>query len=394
MKNTLKQWFIIGNCLLVCGVILALLFRKENDLPKKKDADITSVRGKGGNMIPHRNGSFRQRELVQVPAAEFFEKTNGLLMQPIELRTKFSSDLYDQSLTELMNLWLDAIRSRTDSFKLDIITDALATRLRFKQKDSTLVLAQIQEYFSDSNNDDFSRWKIVKILGQAATRETLATLLLMMSSTERSELRAWITEQVAYASRNNWTGNFHEDFTEPLHNAWQSTDANSDSLKDLGFAIASVGSKKGLQLLFAQIKSAGRTVEEFEQHADEKAWVAFESLEHVRNPAAVPFLDSELNGNQFEDIITTAAGYCLSNMGIPEATSALLNFLLNNQVDLSEYVTDWFKLMRDSSSVCLVSTAIMQAEFSNPKNKEALIIALTLWFSRHSEENSKQFMEQ
>lgn len=243
----------------------------------------------------------------------------------------------------------------------------------------------MQQFFLDSNNDEYSRSHIAQILGQAATRETLAVLLELVESTQQPESRAWLLQQVVKASQNNWEGQFHEDFTDLLGNAWQSANAQSDSLAALGFAIASVGSPKGLELLFSQIKSGGQTISEFEQKADDKAWVAFGSLEQVRNLAAIPFLSSELSAGQPDSIATSSAGYCLAKMGQSEATAVLLHWVQTNPTDVSGCVTDRFTLMRDGGSVQLVNTAVKESNFSNQSNKDALSATLAVWLSQRSE---------
>jgi hypothetical protein len=366
-------------------IVLALWPRHERHSSPKTEVGTTSVETSREQSIPTRNRPLRQRAAVQSPTGDFAENTGALAQQSVEIRMKFASGLEAKSLEELLSLWLDEAKANNDSLKLDFIGNALATRLRDAQTDSSAILRRMQEFFWDANNDEYSRWHIAQILGQAATRETLAALLSLLVSTEQPEPRARLLAQVAEASRNSWAGRFQEDFTELLGNAWQSASAQSDSLRTLGPAIASAGSREGLELLFSQIKSGGQTAREFEQKADEKAWVAFGSLEHVRNPAALPFLNSELSASPPDSITTSAAGWCLAKMGQPEATAVLVRWVQTNPTDVSGYVAYWFPQMRDERSVQLVSAAVKQAEFANQRNEDALSTALTVWLSHRSE---------
>ena len=113
--------------------------------------------------------------------------------------------------------------------------------------------------------------------------------------------------------------------------------------------------------------------------------MAFGSLEQVRNPASVPFLNAELNADQSDSIATSAAGYCLAKMGRPEATEALLRWVQTNPADVSGYVTLWFTMMRDGGSVESVNTALRQADFTNQQNKDTLASVLAVWLSQRSE---------
>lgn len=391
--NRRTPWFTIG-CIFLAGFIFVISWlRREPVASSEAKAKISLLETKQQTAFPVRKRALPQRAAFQPPSANFEAKAEALAQQSYEVRMKFVAELETKSSAELFDLWRIEAKAKSDVRKLAFIGDALATRLREGNPDSVAVLREMQQFYLETNNDEYSRSDIAQILGQTATRETLDALLSLLKSTEQPEPRAWLLQQITKASQNNWRGQFHEDFTDPLGKAWQSANAQSDSLMDLGLAIASVGSPKGLELLFSQIKSGGRTVSEFEQKADDKAWVAFGSLEHVRNPAALPLLTSELSANPPDSITTSAAGYCLAKMGQPEATAVLLRWVQTNPADVSGYVTDWFRQMRDGTSVESVNAAVKQADFVNQRNKDALSAALTLWLS-HRSENIRPIVDQ
>jgi hypothetical protein len=384
--NSRKRWLPVGCCLLVGFIVAVSWLRHEQNSPPDAKAYASLGETNRQTGFPIRKRPFPQRPMVQAPTASFEENAEALAQQSVEARMKFASELEGKSSAELFDVWRIEVKAKRDPLKLDFVADALATRLRDVRTDSFPVLREIQQFFMDSGNDDYSRWRLAQILSQAATRETLAVLLELIEATHQPESRAWLLEQIVKSSQNNWGGQFHEDFTDLLGKAWQSTTAQSDSAMALGFAIASVGSPDGLELLFSDIKDGGQTVREFEQKADDKAWVAFGSLEQVRNPAAIPFLSSKLSAIQSHDsIAASAAGYCLAKMGQPEATAVLLRWVRANPTDVGVFVTDWFMQMRDGGSVELVNTAVKGSDFANHRNKDALSSALTLWLSQRSE---------
>jgi hypothetical protein len=383
--NSRKPWIAVGFCFLAGFIFVVFLLNRDRGPAANAKASQSLIETNRQPAFPVRKRLLPQRTVVQPPTANFEENTQALAQQPVEVRTKFASELEARSPAELFDLWRIEAKAKNDPLKLSFVADALATRLRDRQVDSSAVLRQMHEFFMDSDNDDYSRWHAAQILSQAATQETLAVLLELVESTRLPESRAWLLEQVVKASQNNWAGQFHEDFTDLLGNAWQSSNAQSDSLAALGFALGSIGSPKGLELLFSQIKSGGQTVSEFEQKADDKAWVAFGSLEQVRNPAAISFLSAELTASQPDNIAVSAAGYCLAKMGQSEATAVLLRWVEENPGDVSGYVADWFTWMRDGVSVKLVETGVKQANFANQRNRDVLSAALNLWLSHRSE---------
>jgi HEAT repeat protein len=369
-------WGLVAGCLAVALILVLLGLRRERRtvapaLPQPPSQEMTRQRS-----WPVPNRPLPQRLAGVRPQRRFKPNSDGLASQSVEVRVQFTSALESKPSAELLELWLAQVQSNDDPLKMDFIADALATRLRLNQPDSAAVLSQLQGFFLDPLNPESARWQSAQILGQAATQTSLAALLTLLNTTEEPGSRAWLLEDIVKASRNNWQAQFHEDFADLLINAWQSPDTRSDALPALGDAIASVGAPKGLELLFSQIKTGGQTVVEFEQQADDKAWLAFASLEAVRNPAAIPLLNSLLTSDQPGGMASSAAGYCLAKMGRPEATSVLLDHLRTSPADLTVYAADWFSLLRDGESIQRANAAL-DMRFAAPCNRDALSAALS-----------------
>ncbi|MDZ4401930.1 hypothetical protein [Prosthecobacter sp.] len=297
---------------------------------------------------------------------------------------EYAANMHAKSANDLLALWREAFKAADDPLKLDFIANALAMKLRDPTGNLTAVLQQVREVFMDASNIPFARWQAAQILGQAATRETVGTLLSLLASTNQPEPRGWLLDQIAQASQNNWSGHFHEEFTDLLTKAWQET-SQPDVLPTLGFALASVGSDKAFDLLFAEIEQGGLTVSEFEKNAGERAWVAFSSLEHVSNPDASSYMEGELWAGAIDSITSSAAGYSLAKMGDPQATAVLLKYVQANANDLTPHVETWFSQMRDEQSVKLVDALLKTDSFANPQNRAALSNTLATWLAQRSE---------
>ena len=377
---------IIGGSLLAVLLLVRQWPHQDNPpLPKAKQATSASTGKVQHKTVPGLNRPLPQPVAVSPPVVAFAANEEAMADQSVEARIKFAAEMQAKPAQELLDLWLKQAKARNDSLKLDVIADALATRLRDPQVDSSAVLHHIQELFLDPSTDEYDRWQLAQILAQAATRETMATLLSLLASTEEQETRARLLEQIAKAFNNNWSGHYHEDFTDLLANAWKSANAQSDTLPALGNALASVGSQDAMALLFSQIQTGGQTISEFEQQADGKAWIAFMNLSNVRNPSALPILNEQLTAGSADAITTSAAGFCLAKMGIPGATQVLLQYVQASPNDLGAYITDWFSQMRDEGSVKLVSTVVNNATFANQQNRDNVLAVLNIWLSQRSE---------
>jgi len=384
--RTIAWFIIIGGSLLAIILFLRHWPHHGNSPPPIKEqttnASPVKVQSK---TVPALNRPLPQPVTVSPPVVVFGTNQEAMADQSVEVRIKFAAEMQAKPAAELLDLWLKQAKARNDALKLDFIADALATRLRDTQVDLSAVLQRIRELFLDPNTDEYDRWQLAQILAQAATKDTLAMLLSLLDSTQQPESRARLLEQIAKASNNNWSGHYHEDFTDPLANAWKSANAQSDALPALGKALASVGSQDAVALLFSQIQTGGQTINEFEQQADAKAWIAYMSLMSVRNPAALSVLNDQLTTGSADAISTSAAGFCLAKMGISGATEVLLQYVQANPNNLSAYINNWFSQMRDEGSVKLVDAAVKQATFVNPQNRDNISAVLNTWLSQRSE---------
>ncbi len=385
MKKRNYAVLAIAGLLIICPLLLSLPRMRQLAQASNGQSTPAGEPGSTGSTSALRKRTRRLPPAPAQPVADFQQSEDALVNQPVQARMKYVSELEKRSSGELFDMWLAETKAKTDLLKERFIADGLATRLRDNQADSAGTLSQIKGFLLNESNDDYSRWRLAQMLGQAATAETLEVLLNALSSTGQPEMRAWLLAQVVKASQVTWEGRHHEELSEPLQRAWDAADSKSDTLPYLGIALASVGAPKGLDVLFRDITRGGGTISEFEQHADDKAWLALGSLEHVRSSAAIPHLASRLAEGAPDSITTCAAGYCLAAMGQPEATAVLLRWIQASNGDVRQYVADWFGKMRDEGSVQMVSRAIKQESFASQQNQDALRSALTLWLSQRSE---------
>ena len=383
-KPNYSLLFVAG-VLTICALLLFL--PKTERLPAPSDGNSGSDAKPGGAelLAAVRKRTPRLPPAQALPPADFQQNEEALVNQPVEARMAFASELENKSSSDLFDMWLAEAKAKADLLKEHFIADALATRLRDNKPGSSDIVSQMKGFLLDASNDDYSRWHLAQVLGQAASVETLQALLGALSSTQEPEMRAWLLAQIVTASRSTWDGRYHEELSEAMEKSWEAADSKSDTLPYLGIALASVGAPKDLDVLFTDITRGGGSISEFEQHADDKAWLAFGSLEHVRNSAAIPYLASRLVEGSPDSITTSAAGYCLAAMGQSEATAVLLKWVGANNGDVRQYVASWFSQIRDEGSVQMVSRTVKQENFANQQNHDALQSALTLWLSHRSQ---------
>jgi hypothetical protein len=303
--------------------------------------------------------------------------------QSLEARTTFVSGLESKSSGELFAMWLAEMQVKNDPLKRDFIADALAAHLR-NSETSADALSQIRQTLL-TGTDEPTRWSLARILGEAATSDTLQLLLDTLNSSQQPELRAWLLTQIVKSAQATWDGRYHEELSASLETSWRAASPKTDSVPYLATALAAIGAPSGLELLLSEVANGGQTVADFEKSADDKAWAAFESLAQVRNPAAISFLESKLQGSAPGSMMIATAGYSLSTMGQGGATEVLVTWVEQNGTDVSGFVTDWFSRMRDETSVRVVNTAIKQGNFANVQNKNSLQASLALWMSQRSE---------
>ncbi len=381
-----RFWAIVATIAIFAAMILWVLRKQSPSQNTEKPASLKIPRSVSQSSVPYPRGKVLQLPSSSLrPAPNFGTNTQSLADQTIEARDEFVSTLKTKSCSELFEMWSTEVKARNDSLKLDFTANWIGLALRNPGQNTTATLLKIKEFLSDSNNDDYSRWHLAQVLGQAATPEALQIILDLIATVQQPEMKNWLLEQIVRTSQEKWDGRVHEELAAPLENAWKTENPGSDALPYLGQALASIGGPQSIDLIFLEIQRGGRTISDFEQKADDKSWIAFASLEHVRNPEAIPFLNLKLIEGPPDSITTAAAGDCLSAMGKSEATSTLLHWIKTVPSDVSAYIDDWFIKIRDERSARLVNSSIKNQNFINPANHKALQSIFDLWLSQHSE---------
>lgn len=313
------------------------------------------------------------------PSWSYLIPAKTLADASVDERAAVNDQLLDQRAVHLFNLWRAEADRKKDPLLLDFISNALSFRVRDDDPDNADVYQQMAQFIGDTGQEFYFRWHLVDTLGETATKEALALLLDFAKSSEDSALRQAAYYQITRIAGNTWDQRFHDELSPFLENAWRQEEASSGLLPALGLGLAKVGAASGIDLLLQEIVTAGQTIPEFEARNAEKAWVAFESLEHVRNPNVRQVLEARLNMSSPESIVTAAVGFALSTMGDSEATGVLLRWVQNSSANVSPFVHDWFVRTRDTGSIDLISKEIELGLFHNPQNKEALRKTLSEW---------------
>jgi hypothetical protein len=291
-----------------------------------------------------------------------------------EERMEYNRALLKQGPSELFALWLNEAGRMNDRLKLEFISDVLSLKLRGTASDTGEVLAAVDQFIQNGENDDYLRCHLLVMLGETATPEALQFLLRhVQSEPEASPLRRVALHQVAGIGDNLWGNRSHPELSPFVEQAWKSAGADEKLQGAAAMAIAKLGTESGVGMLLVEVLNAGATVEEFEQKAGDSAWAAFDALGEVANPACIPMLDSRLQGGAPGSLATVAVGHTLAAMGHPDATRALLKWIQRSPVDVGPFVKDWLSKAREETSLSILGAAIdAPNSFANGKNHRHL----------------------
>ncbi len=314
----------------------------------------------------------------QWPRSTFQPVGKLLADSSVEERMKLNDFLLAQTSEHLFELWQEEALRNQDELRLDFISSALTFQLRGGVGNSEQVLTQVAEYIRDASRTIYFRWHLTEMLGDMATPPALEILLTLARAADDG-IQPSVLRQIVRVADNRWDGNFREELSPLLERAWVA-DAKTESLTTaLAIAIAKAGTPEGVRLLVGTILGAGKSVAEFEASNNAEAWLAFDALPEISNPHAVPLLEAHLKAGQLGGVEMIAAGHALSSMGVRQATEAILQWAQQQSADVGGYIHEWLSIMRDTSSVELVTNFAATAPFANPRNGEQVRSTLAEW---------------
>jgi len=342
--------------------------------PSKRDSNV---------LRPFRVRTFKPLSEPQPSVPSPFRTTSsGVAEMDVEARMALNDQLLAMPAPLLVEAWQEEARKKDDPLRLDFVGNALSFRLRDRDESLARSYDQLALYLNDPANDVFLRWQLCQTLGEAATLRALSILLDLAGSSDSTDLRRFALHEIGRIGDITWGERYHEELSPSLEIAWRRESNDQQLVSALSMALAKVGAASGVRLLIEEVEHAGRTLDEYEARATDKAWIAFSALEQVRNPAAVPSLELILSQNAPGSTSNAAAGFALSSMGQPDATKAILRWAQAANMDVGPLIFDWLIKMRDVGSVALVETALKEARFASSENKDALERTFSTWRSQ------------
>jgi uncharacterized protein YxeA len=281
------------------------------------------------------------------------EKEKLKRLSPRE-RNKLYNKFLQMKPSVLFNKWVDLMASSTKDFtQIGLLNRALAYQLqRHGSEDDFSIIA---EYFLDSSQPLENRFQLCKILGHAATPETLKILLDFNINPAEPELKFETLKQIISTADNRWEGRFHEELSPLYEQEWNT---NLDNLKyatAIALGIAKIGSPDGVELLLSEIINASKSTHDLAYQNDIKVQAALLAINKIRNPRAIMVLSRGLRDQDYDDVELVICGTSLSAMGLPGATQALLTWARNAHENVTPLAKKWFSRVRDTKSLQVIN---------------------------------------
>gem|GEM_PF-1488449 len=269
--------------------------------------------------------------------------------------------------------WQTALFSG-DVRQIPIQGGLLAESLR--QKTDSAIYQDMATLLSDPDLSLASKNLITGLLGEIATVEAMAELLLIAQQGNDSPLYPASLQAMSQAAANRWDGRFHQELSPALEQAWQDMQGKDSAYAaTLAKAIASVGTPTGVDMLLDSLTDPSRQI-----NVDEtlrlKQKAAFAAIPDIRNPAAIATLSQHVSGDSLGVPGFEVSGLALASMGAPEATEQLLNWSETAPAAAATRIEDWFSKVQDSASVDLLLSRRSTLNFQSPAVESAFDQAL------------------
>jgi HEAT repeat protein len=231
-------------------------------------------------------------------------------------RNQIIDEIRNQELISLFNTWRES--GRSDVTKQDIVGFVFAQALREKPADPR-VFEQMHRFVSDPSNSGIDRSRLLDVLGEAKTKESLELLLQLALTLPDKEFQRIACRSIRAAGGMWENGTFHEELSPALERIWLESQ-DKDLLASVALAIAKVGAPNGVEkLLVAALAS--------ESPEDFRGEIARTVLSSVLNSNAVPVLFERLGVGSDGSAASKLASSTLVAIGDEFAAKHLLKWL-------------------------------------------------------------------
>jgi len=309
-------------------------------------------------------------------------KQKTLAEMSVEERNRFADELKQLTAPALANRLFALLQSKGDPGEIDLAWRLLVPKLQTELTDDEKkqLYSQIQSLLTGIELKDNQKLELVQMLGSTATPEALGILLQIGQQNLLPDLQEAVNNMIGSIGDVQWGGRFHEELSPMLERAWETSDATPGYKEALAKAIAGVGARSGIELLYAEAARGGKTVSEFSAQENNMTWHVLDVFQTIRNPDAVPVLATRLAAQPLDNLELVLSGASLASMGRPEATSALLHWAESSPRDVGQVLEPWLSEVRDPDSLELLKQSIgSPPTFKNPENWKAVDRALQEW---------------
>lgn len=217
---------------------------------------------------------------------------------------------------------------------------------------------------------------LIGLLGEVATTDALAILMLMAQENSNSPLYLASLQGISQIAGNRWGGRFHEELSAGLETAWQDLQSRDPAYAStLAKAIAHIGSPDGVAALFDSLTDPSRQ-SNVSDNLRLKQKSAFAAIPEIRNPAAIEVIGQQFRQNPIETPGFEVSGLALASMGSPEATESLLSWTETAPTTAASRVEDWFSKIQDLPSVEMLLARQSSLAFASTDVEAAFTRAL------------------
>lgn len=262
-----------------------------------------------------------------------------------------------------------------DVRQIPVLGGQLAEHLR--EFPDSGIYQEITQLVNDPNLSIESKSLLVDLLGEIATTEAMAALMLVAQEGKNSPLYLASLQGISQIAANHWGGRFHEELSSGLENAWQDLQSKDPAYAaTLAKAIANIGAPSGMEVLFNSLTDPSR-----QANADDRSRLkqktAFAAIPEVKNPAAIEVLSQRFMQDSIETPGFEVSGLALASMGSPDATENLLNWAEIAPAGAASRVEDWISRIHDSASVDMLLTRQSTLTFQSEAVESAFTQALS-----------------
>ena len=316
----------------------------------------------------------------------------SVIEMTVEERNRFAGELKGLSTQALADRLFHLLQTKGDSGEIDLAWRLLVPKLQtdLEEGEKAQIYSQIRSLLVGSELADNQKLELIQMLGSTATPEALGLLLQLTEQNRVLNLRQVVHNMIGGIGEVQWGGQFHPELSSLLEQAWKTSGAVPGFREALAEAIAGVGARSGIELLYEEARRGGQTIAEFSVQEDNMAWQVLDVFQKIRNPDAVPVLAARLGDQALDNFDLVLSGTSLAAMGRPEATSALLHWAESSKRDVGQLIEPWLSEVRDPDSFTLLEQKIAEpTRFNNQDNWKALDRALREWHSRRDTTTSE-----